>query len=288
MRENGRGEKWARGPKSLEGGLGAPFKAAGLCRDLKRRLLGRREEAGGPEWDGPLLRLENLVKIYDTGAIKVMGLRKISLEIGRGEFVAIMGHSGSGKSTLMNILGCLDRPTLGHYYLDGQDTADLSPDALSDIRNRKIGFVFQSFNLISRTSAIKNVELPMTYARVPRAQRARRAKELLSRVGLGERLEHMPNEMSGGQRQRVAIARALANEPPLILADEPTGNLDTASSIEIMELFTQLHREGATVVVVTHEEDIAAFADRIIRFGDGRILSDRKKNSRRGEEGEPC
>ena len=223
---------------------------------------------------GPLLRLENLVKIYDTGALKVMGLHKLSLEINRGEFVAIMGHSGSGKSTLMNILGCLDRPTLGHYYLDGQDTAGLTSDELSDIRNRKIGFVFQSFNLISRTSALKNVELPMTYARVPKARRRARAQELLTRVGLGARMDHMPNEMSGGQRQRVAIARALANQPPLILADEPNGNLDTASSIEIMELFRQLHEEGATVVVVTHEEDIAAFADRILRFVDGKLLGD--------------
>ena len=179
-------------------------------------------ERGSKDKAETLLRLENLVKIYDTGALKVMGLHKLSLEICRGEFVAIMGHSGSGKSTLMNILGCLDRPTLGHYYLDGQDTAGLTPDQLSDIRNRKIGFVFQSFNLISRTSALKNVELPMTYARVPKAKRRARAKELLERVGLGERLDHMPNEMSGGQRQRVAIARALANQPPLILADEPT------------------------------------------------------------------
>ncbi|MEY8337390.1 ABC transporter ATP-binding protein [Lachnospiraceae bacterium 62-35] len=223
---------------------------------------------------GPLIRLENLVKIYDTGAIKVLGLKKINLSIERGEFVAIMGHSGSGKSTLMNILGCLDRPTLGHYYLDGQDTADMNQDQLSFIRNKKIGFVFQSFNLISRTSALKNVELPMTYARIPKGKRIKRAKELLERVGLGAREDHMPNELSGGQRQRVAIARALANEPPLILADEPTGNLDTAASIEIMELFGQLHKEGATVIVVTHEEDIAAFADRIIRFGDGKILSD--------------
>ena len=225
--------------------------------------------------DGPLIKLENLVKIYDTGAIKVLGLKKINLTIERGEFVAIMGHSGSGKSTLMNILGCLDRPTLGHYYLDGIDVADMTPDQLSDIRNRKIGFVFQSFNLISRTSALKNVELPMTYARVPKAKRAARAQMLLERVGLGARKEHMPNELSGGQRQRVAIARALANEPPLILADEPTGNLDTASSVEIMELFSRLHQEGATVVLVTHEEDIAAFAHRVIRFSDGQIQSDK-------------
>ena len=231
-------------------------------------------------YDGPLIKLENLVKIYDTGAIKVLGLKKINLTIERGEFVAIMGHSGSGKSTLMNILGCLDRPTLGHYYLDGIDVADMTPDQLSDIRNRKIGFVFQSFNLISRTSALKNVELPMTYARVPKAKRAVRAQLLLERVGLGARKEHMPNELSGGQRQRVAIARALANEPPLILADEPTGNLDTASSVEIMELFTKLHQEGATVVLVTHEEDIAAFAHRVIRFSDGQIQSDKLNAAR--------
>ena len=251
----------------------------------RRRLAAEKAALSDP--DSPLLRLENLVKIYDTGAIKVLGLKKINLTIDRGEFVAIMGHSGSGKSTLMNILGCLDRPTLGHYYLDGHDTAAMTPDELSDIRNRKIGFVFQSFNLISRTSALKNVELPMTYARVSKAKRQERAKELLERVGLGERLGHMPNEMSGGQRQRVAIARALANDPPLILADEPTGNLDTASSIEIMQLFRELHEEGATVVVVTHEEDIAAFADRIIRFGDGQLLSDTINDHHR-EEGETC
>ena len=221
-----------------------------------------------------LIRLENLVKIYDAGALKVMGLKKINLTIRRGEFVAIMGQSGSGKSTLMNILGCLDRPTLGHYYLDGQDTAQMTSEELSAIRNQKIGFVFQSFNLISRTSALKNVELPMTYARKPKKERRERAMELLTRVGLGARYSHMPNELSGGQRQRVAIARALANEPPLILADELTGNLDTAASEEIMELFATLHDEGATVVVVTHEEDIAAFTGRIIRFRDGQIISD--------------
>lgn len=221
-----------------------------------------------------LIRLENLVKIYDTGAIKVLGLKKINLTIKRGEFVAIMGQSGSGKSTLMNILGCLDRPTLGHYYLDGVDTAALTPNELSDIRNRKIGFVFQSFNLISRTSAVKNVEIPMIYARRSKKDRRERALLLLEKVGLGQRFEHMPNELSGGQRQRVAIARALANEPPLILADEPTGNLDTASSVEIMEIFSELHREGATVVVVTHEENIAAFTHRIIRFQDGKVVSD--------------
>ena len=228
-----------------------------------------------------LIRLENLVKIYDTGAIKVLGLKKINLTIRRGEFVAIMGKSGSGKSTLMNILGCLDRPTMGHYYLDGIDTAALTPNQLSEVRNRKIGFVFQSFNLIPRTSALRNVELPMTYAhRLSKKERRERAMALLEQVGLGARAEHMPNELSGGQRQRVAIARALSNEPPLILADEPTGNLDTASSVEIMELFSRLHEGGATVVVVTHEEDIAAFTERIIRFRDGQIISDKRNGGK--------
>lgn len=246
---------------------------------IKRRGSGPEtpDTAGG----GELIRLEDLVKIYDTGTLKVLGLRRINLTIHRGEFVAIMGQSGSGKSTLMNILGCLDRPSMGHYYLDGVDVAKLEPDELSLIRNKKIGFVFQSFNLISRTSALKNVELPMTYAHKSKKEREVRARQLLDRVGLGARALHMPNELSGGQRQRVAIARALANEPPLLLADEPTGNLDTAASIEIMELFSRLHAEGTTVVVVTHEEEIAAFTRRIIRFRDGQIISDKPNEPRR-------
>lgn len=241
------------------------------------RKNGRTAGTGTDE----LIKVVNLCKIYDTGAMKVVGLRNINLTIKRGEFVAIMGQSGSGKSTFMNILGCLDRPLIGHYYLDGIDINAMDDRMLSRIRNQKIGFVFQSFNLISRTTARENVELPMTYAHVPKHERRERAIRLLERVGLGARTEHMPNEMSGGQRQRVAIARALANDPPLILADEPTGNLDTAASLEIMELFSELHREGATVVVVTHEEDIAAFTERIIRFRDGRIISD----ERRGKTG---
>ncbi|MBO4991461.1 MAG: ABC transporter ATP-binding protein [Firmicutes bacterium] len=232
-----------------------------------------------------MIRLTGVSKTYDTGKIQVQALKPLDLVIEQGEYVAIMGSSGSGKSTLMNILGCLDRPTSGQYLLDGQDVSDKSDNELSLIRNQKIGFVFQSFNLIPRTSALKNVELPMIYARVSSKQREARARELLEKVGLGERLDHMPNEISGGQKQRVAIARALANRPPIIFADEPTGNLDSASSVEIMEIFTRLNREeGTTVVLVTHEPDIAEFADRILTFRDGRVISDvKKKGQTKGE-----
>ena len=223
-----------------------------------------------------LIRITDLNKIYDSGAVQVHALKNINLTIERGEFVAIMGHSGSGKSTLMNILGCLDRPSSGTYLLDGIDISQQSNDALSDVRNQKIGFVFQAFNLIPRTSTLKNVELPMIYGRVPGKARVERAKMLLEKVGLGQRLEHMPNELSGGQKQRVAIARALANEPPILLADESTGNLDSTSTIEIMELFTQLNREGVTVIIVTHEDDVAAFTDRVLWFEDGQLVDDRK------------
>ena len=266
-RENGAGKLWDMWRKSLKKALKFPEY---ITENVSEELI----------------RLEDLVKVYDTGALKVLGLKRINLTIHRGEFVAIMGQSGSGKSTLMNILGCLDRPSMGHYYLDGVDVAAMNPDELSLIRNRKIGFVFQSFNLISRTSALKNVELPMTYARKGKRFREQRARTLLERVGLGKRAEHMPNELSGGQRQRVAIARALANDPPLLLADEPTGNLDTAASVEIMELFSQLHKEGTTVVVVTHEEEIAAFTERIIRFRDGEIVSDKPNVPREPEQKE--
>lgn len=223
-----------------------------------------------------IIKVENLCKTYDSGVVQVNALKDINITIEQGEFVAIMGHSGSGKSTLMNILGCLDRPTTGHYYLDGIDIADQTADELSEIRNKKIGFVFQAFNLIPRTSALKNVELPMIYAKTPTKERIERAQALLEKVGLGDRVDHMPNELSGGQKQRVAIARALANKPPILLADEPTGNLDTASTTEIMELFTQLNEEGVTVIIVTHEDDVAAFTKRVLWFEDGALLSDKK------------
>lgn len=224
-----------------------------------------------------IIKISHLDKIYDTGAVQVHALKDVSLTIEKGEYVAIMGQSGSGKSTLMNILGCLDKPSGGLYELEGTDISKQSPRELSRIRNKKIGFVFQSFNLIPRTTALKNVELPMIYAKVGGKERKQRALELLEKVGLKERVNHMPNEISGGQKQRIAIARALANSPSILLADEPTGNLDTASSVEIMELFTQLNNEGVTVIVVTHEDDIAEFTKRIIRFKDGQIIADRRK-----------
>ncbi|MEL7623408.1 MAG: ABC transporter ATP-binding protein [Clostridiales bacterium] len=221
-----------------------------------------------------VIRLADVCKTYDTGAIQVQALKHVDLVINEGEFVAIMGQSGSGKSTLMNILGCLDRPTSGKFYLGEDDVSVMEPKELATVRNKKIGFVFQSFNLIPRTTALKNVELPMVYARQPKTERRRRAEELLARVGLADRGDHLPNELSGGQKQRVAIARALVNQPQMLLADEPTGNLDTASSLEIMELFCALNGEGVTVVVVTHEEEIASYCGRVVRFKDGQLISD--------------
>jgi len=223
-----------------------------------------------------IIKISELNKIYDTGAIQVHALKNINISIEEGEYVAIMGKSGSGKSTLMNILGCLDKPSSGIFELDGIDIASQSERQLSYVRNKKIGFVFQSFNLIPRTSALKNVELPMIYGKMNGKERRNRAKELLEKVDLGDRLEHMPNEISGGQKQRIAIARALANKPAIILADEPTGNLDSASSVEIMNLFTELNNEGVTVIVVTHEDEVAEFTKRIITFKDGCVIEDRK------------
>ena len=223
-----------------------------------------------------IIKIENLNKYYDTGAIRLHALKNINLTVTEGEYVAIMGQSGSGKSTFMNILGCMDRNFEGRYYLDGIDVSSRKEDELSKIRNKKIGFVFQAFQLIPRMTAIKNVEIPMVYAGMKAEARHKKAAALLEKVGLGERENHMPNELSGGQKQRVAIARALANDPIILLADEPTGNLDTASSYEIMDFFTQLNNEGATVIVVTHEEDIAAYTNRVVRFKDGEIISDKR------------
>lgn len=224
-----------------------------------------------------LIEINNLGKVFQMGSNELHALKGINLAIQDGEFVAIMGTSGSGKSTMMNILGCLDKPSYGDYYLEGIDVKEKSEDELSYIRNQKIGFVFQSFNLIPRTSTLKNVELPMIYAKIDPQTRSERARYLLEKVGLGDRLDHVPSELSGGQRQRVAIARALANEPPIILADEPTGNLDTKSSIEIMNIFTELNKSGKTVIIVTHESDIAEFTNRIVTFRDGNIISDERR-----------
>jgi putative ABC transport system ATP-binding protein len=229
------------------------------------------------EDDGrPLIEVRGLTKVYGEGPSAVEALRGVSLEIRRGEFIAIMGPSGSGKSTFMHLLGCLDHPTAGSYRLAGREVSGLSRDQLAQVRGTQIGFVFQSFNLLSRTSALENVELPMLYAGVGHAERDRRARAILAKVGLAARMGHRPNELSGGQQQRVAIARALANDAPVLMADEPTGNLDSASSVEIMTLFRHLNRDnGITVIVVTHALEIAAWSTRVVTFHDGLIVDDR-------------
>jgi putative ABC transport system ATP-binding protein len=228
----------------------------------------------------PLIQVEGLWKVYRTGEIELPALKGISFSVDRGEFVALMGPSGSGKSTLMHLLGCLDRPTRGRYLLDGVEVGGLHANDLARIRNRKIGFVFQGFNLLSRTTALENAELPLLYEESSGKERLSRAREALERVGLGDRLYHYPNQLSGGQQQRVAIARALVMQPPLILADEPTGNLDTRTSVEIISLFQELNEGGMTLLLVTHEQDIAQFASRIIRFRDGQIQSNRPVEGR--------
>ncbi len=230
----------------------------------------------------PVILLEHVHKVYHMGDIEVPALRGVSLRVGRGEFVAVMGPSGSGKSTTMNIIGCLDRPTRGRYLLNGIDVSTVTKNELADIRNKHVGFVFQSFNLLPRTSAIENVELPMVYAGVPAPERLRRAREALSIVGLGGKERHLPNQLSGGEQQRTAIARSLVNNPSIILADEPTGSLDTRTSFEVMDIFQRLNEErDLTIVIVTHESDIAEFARRIVMFRDGRIRRDSPVENRR-------
>lgn len=235
-------------------------------------VVGRKMES--------VIQVKELVKVYYLGEVEVQALRSVSLSVGRGEFVAIMGASGSGKSTFMNILGFLDRPTSGQYLLEGIDGEHLSRDDLAEIRNRKIGFVFQGFNLLSRTSALENVELPLVYARTPTSKRKEMAQKALSAVGLEGRGHHHPSQLSGGEQQRVAIARALVNEPSILLADEPTGNLDSKTSEEIMAIFQRLNRDlGITIIMITHEPDIASFAKRDILFKDGKVVDDHRNQS---------
>jgi putative ABC transport system ATP-binding protein len=221
-----------------------------------------------------VIEVADLTRTYHLGDVVVHALRGVTLDIETGDYVAIMGSSGSGKSTLMNILGCLDAPSTGRYRLDGVDVRAFDEDELSDLRNRKIGFVFQSFNLVPRTSALANVELPLAYAGLPRAERRRRAERALGVVGMGDRLRHLPSELSGGQQQRVAVARALVTNPSLILADEPTGNLDSHSTADVLAVFDELHAEGRSIVLITHELDVAARARRVVRLADGRVIED--------------
>ncbi len=226
-----------------------------------------------------VIEFKNISRFFQVGTETVKALREVSLSIGENEFVAIMGPSGSGKSTMMNILGCLDTPTDGSYFLNGQDVSKMTDNELADVRNREIGFIFQTFNLLQRSTALDNVTLPLVYAGVSKSERIEKAKKALKSVQLSDRMNHRPNELSGGQRQRVAVARALINEPSIVLADEPTGNLDSKTSVEIMGLLEKIHKLGNTIIVVTHEEDIAEHAHRIIRMLDGRIASDEKNEN---------
>jgi putative ABC transport system ATP-binding protein len=232
------------------------------------------EQSANPAAAVPVIQVENVHKFYDLGETKVHALRGVDLTIEPGEFVAIMGSSGSGKSTFMNMLGCLDKPSSGRYLLEGADVSRLEKKDLAAVRNGKLGFVFQGFNLLSRTTALENVELPTLYARMEKSARLKRAQEVLEMVGLGNRLDHFPSQLSGGQQQRVAIARGLVNRPAILLADEPTGNLDSRTSVEIMQIFQELNDRGLTIVLVTHEPDVAQFAKRIVVFRDGKIRHD--------------
>jgi putative ABC transport system ATP-binding protein len=265
----------ARNPDS--GGRGRRLGRARERPLVERPRSTRNPAAGSGRRPRPLaLHVREVTKTYELGQIKVRALRSVSLQIERGDFVAIMGSSGSGKSTLMNILGCLDIPTSGSYLIDGVDVSSLDEDDLSDLRSRKIGFVFQSFNLVSRTSAIANVELPLAYAGLDRVARRRRAAEALGAVGMANRLHHEPSELSGGQQQRVAVARAIVTNPTLILADEPTGNLDSHSTEDVLRIFSRLNAEGRTVVLITHEPDVAEQAKRVVSLSDGKIVEDRR------------
>ncbi|HEY5260702.1 MAG TPA: ABC transporter ATP-binding protein [Solirubrobacteraceae bacterium] len=256
-------------------------RAPGPTRTPRRRPLVERAETTGqptrrasPHRRAPVIQIHDVSKVFELGEIRVHALRNVSLRIDTGDLVGIMGSSGSGKSTLMNILGCLDIPTSGRYLIDGVDVSHMDEDDLADLRNRKIGFVFQSFNLVPRTSAIANVELPLAYAGLGRAERRRRAKAALSSMGMANRMHHLPSELSGGQQQRVAVARAIVTNPSLILADEPTGNLDSHSTEDVLRIFGHLNEEGRTVVLITHEPDVAEQCKRVIRLSDGEIVED--------------
>ena len=260
--------------RSFEGVSDLAERGSGSLQPKSRAFLARDLLLDDAAAVPAVIQVEDVHKYYDLGETKVHALRGVDMKVERGEFVAIMGSSGSGKSTFMNMLGCLDKPSSGRYILEGTDVSKLEKKDLAAIRNRKLGFVFQGFNLLSRTTALENVELPTLYAKMEKEERASRAKEVLEMVGLGGRLDHFPSQLSGGQQQRVAIARALVNKPAILLADEPTGNLDSRTSVEIMQIFQELNEQGLTIVLVTHEPDIAQFAKRIVVFRDGKIRHD--------------